>query len=118
MPRIQAKIYAQAMLKLALEKGGLAEASDISYSYDSLLKSYSGVEHAEVVTALPLDEKDKEKLSLQLKEMRGCQVIIDAHTDPTIIGGIKIKIGNMLIDASIRHKLESLRGSLLKGIQQ
>ena len=117
MSQIQAKIYAQAILKLALEKGGLAEASDISYSYDRLLESYNDIEHAEVVTAVPLNEKDKEKLSLQLKEMRGCQVIIDAHTDPTIIGGIKIKIGNMLIDASIRHKLESLRRSLLKDIQ-
>jgi F-type H+-transporting ATPase subunit delta len=117
MSRIQAKIYAQAILNLALEKGGLAEASDISHSYDSLLETYNDIEHAEVVTALPLNKKDEQKLSLQLRKMRGCQVIIDAHTDPTIIGGIKIKIGNMLIDGSIRHKLESLRRSLLENLQ-
>ncbi len=117
MPRIQAEIYAQAILKLALEKGGLSEASDISHSYDRLLEEYNGIEHAEVITALPLSKKDEQQLSLQLSKVRGCQVIIDAQTDPTIIGGIKIKIGNMLIDGSIRHKLESLRRSLLEDIQ-
>ena len=117
MSRMQAEIYAQAMLKLALEKGGLSEASDISASYNSLLEEYNGIEHAEIVTALPLSEKDKQQISVQLSKVRGCQVIVNAQVDPTIIGGMKISLGNTLVDGSIRHKLESLRRSLLDNIQ-
>jgi len=117
MSRIQAKVYAQAILNLALEKGGLVEASDIAHSYDRLLESYNSIEHAEVITAFPLNEKDLQKLSHQLRKVRDHEVIIDAYTDPTIIGGIKIKIGTTMMDGSIRNKLESLRRTLLEDIQ-
>ena len=68
--------------------------------------------HVEVVTALSLDDKDKERLSRQFEEMLGCKVIIDAKVDPSIVGGFKAKIGDMLIDGSIRNRLETLRRSL------
>lgn len=68
--------------------------------------------HAEVVTALRLDGEDKEWLSRQLEQMVGHKVIIDAKVDPSIIGGLKAKIGDMLIDGSIRSRLETLRKSL------
>jgi len=70
--------------------------------------------HAEVVTALPLDGEDKEWLSRQLEEIVGHKVMIDAKVDPSIIGGFKAKIGDMLIDGSIRSKLEALRKSLVE----
>ena len=68
--------------------------------------------HAEVVTALPLDDEDKEWLSNQFGQMMGCKVIIDAKVDPSIVGGFKAKIGDTLIDGSLRSKLEALRKDL------
>lgn len=68
--------------------------------------------HIEVVTALALDNGDKEWLSSQFEEIVGHKVIIEAKVDPSIIGGFKAKIGDMLIDASIRNRLETLRKSL------
>ena len=71
--------------------------------------------HAQVVTAFPLDGEDKEWLSRQLEELVEHKLIIDAKVDPSIIGGFKAKIGDTLIDASIRSKLEALRRSLVEG---
>jgi F-type H+-transporting ATPase subunit delta len=65
-----------------------------------------------VVTALPLEGEDKEWLSRQLEEIVGHKVMIDAKVDPSIIGGFKAKIGDTLIDGSIRSRLETLRKSL------
>jgi F-type H+-transporting ATPase subunit delta len=97
---------------LLLSKGRLRIAGDISKEYDRLVDAYYGVEHAEIVTALPLDEVDRERISKQLGALTGRKVIIDAQTDPSIVGGFRAKIKDMLIDASTRHKLETLRRSL------
>ena len=87
-------------------------AGDISHHYDRLLDAYHGVEHAEVVTALPLDEGYKKRISRQLGEIMGRTIVIDAEVDPSVVGGFVAKIGDTLIDGSLRGKLEALRKSL------
>jgi len=98
---------------LLVGKGILGIAGDVSREYDRLLDAHRGIEHAEVVTALSLDEKDKERISSQLGDMVNRKVIIDTVVDSSVIGGFKAKIGDMLIDASVRSKLEILRKSLV-----
>lgn len=99
---------------LLIRRGRLGMVDDISREYDRLLDAYHGTEHAEVITAVPLDEEDKEMLSRQLGEIMGRKVVIDARVDPSIVGGFRAKIGDMLIDGSIRNKLEALRKSLVE----
>jgi len=91
----------------------LGTAGNVSREYDRLLDAYHGIEHAEVVTALSLDEKDKERISSQLGEMVNREVIVDAVIDSSVIGGFTAKIGDMLIDGSVRNRLEVLRKSLI-----
>jgi len=98
---------------LLVGKGILGIAGDISREYDRLLDTHRGIEHAEVLTALSLDEKDKQRLSSKLGELVRRKVIVDARVDPAIIGGFKAKVDDMLIDASVRNRLESLRKSLV-----
>jgi F-type H+-transporting ATPase subunit delta len=98
---------------LLVGKGILGIAGDISREYDRLLDAHQGIEHAEVVTALSLDEGDKQRLSSKLGELVRRKVIVDARVDPAIIGGFKAKVDDMLIDASVRNRLESLRKSLV-----
>ncbi len=97
---------------LLVSRGILEIVGDISRQYDHLLDAHRGIEHAEVFTALPLDEEDKQRLSSKLGKMVGREVIIDARVDPAVIGGFKARIGDMLIDGSLRNKLEALRKSL------
>jgi F-type H+-transporting ATPase subunit delta len=98
---------------LLVGKGILGIAGDISREYDRLLDAHRGIEHAEVLTALSLDEGDKQRLSSKLGELVRRKVIVDARVDPAIIGGFKARVDDMLIDASVRNRLESLRKSLV-----
>ena len=98
---------------LLMSRGRLRIAGNISQQYALLLDAHYGIEHAEVVTALKLDNEDKERLSRRLGKMTGRKVIIDAQVDPSVVGGFRAKVGDMLIDGSIRSRLESLRKSLV-----
>ena len=101
------------LARLLVGKGILGIAGDISREYDRLLDAHRGIEHAEVLTALSLDEGDKQRLSSKLGELVNREVIVDARVDPAIIGGFKARVDDMLIDASVRNRLESLRKSLI-----
>ena len=92
----------------------LGTAGNVSREYDRLLDAYHGIEHAEVVTALSLDEKDKERISSQLGKMVNRKVIVDAVVDSSVIGGFTAKIGDMLIDGSVRNRLDALRRNLVE----
>jgi F-type H+-transporting ATPase subunit delta len=99
---------------LLMNRGRLRLVNKISQEYDRLLDAYYGVERAEVATALPLDDEDKERLSRQLGEIMGRKIVIDAQIDPSIIGGFIARVGDTLIDGSIRNRLEALRKSLVE----
>ena len=100
------------LASLLVSRGILEIAGDISREYDHLLDAHRGIEHAEVLTALPLDEEDKKRLSSKLGKIVGREIIVDARVDPSVIGGFKARIGDMLIDGSLRNKMEALRESL------
>ena len=99
---------------LLVHKDRLGIAGDISQQYDRLLDTYYGVEHVEVITALPLDDEERERISNQFGKIIGRKVIIDAQVDPYIVGGIKARIGDTLIDGSVKSKLGALRKSLVE----
>jgi F-type H+-transporting ATPase subunit delta len=99
---------------LLAHKGRLGIAGDVSQQYDKLLDTYYGVEHVEVITALPLSDEDRERISSRFGEITGHKVIIDAQVDPSIVGGIKARIGDTLIDGSVKSKLGALRKSLVE----
>lgn len=92
----------------------LGTAGNVSREYDRLLDAYHGIEHAEVVTALSLDAKNKERISNQLGKMVNRKVIVDAVVDSSVIGGFKAKIGDILIDGSVRNRLDALRRNLVE----
>jgi len=98
---------------LLMSRGRLKIIGNVFRQYERLLDTHHGVEHAEVATTLPLDDEDKARLALRLGEMVGHKIIIDAQTDPSIIGGFRARIGDMLIDGSIHNTLESLKKSLI-----
>jgi F-type H+-transporting ATPase subunit delta len=56
---------------LLVHKDKLGIAGDISHQYDRLLDTYHGIEHIEVITALPLDDEDKERISSRFKAITG-----------------------------------------------
>ena len=100
------------MAYLLISKGKFRSAEQIADSYERLLDDYYGIKHAEIITAIPLDDKDKKKLTNNLETMLGGKVSISLRVDPNIIGGFIAKIDGSLIDGSIHNKLELLKKSI------
>ncbi len=100
--------------RFLVAKGRVGIAEQITAEYGHLVDAYYGIEHAEVTTAIPLGDEDKEMLSGQLASMMNKQVVLSTKVDPDIIGGIIARIGGRLIDGSIRSKLANLRKGLVE----
>jgi len=99
---------------LLVHKDRLGIAGDISQQYDRLLDTHRGVEHVAVITALPLDDDGRKRISSRFEQMIGRRVVIDAQVDPSVVGGIKARISDTLIDGSVKSKLEALKKSLVE----
>ncbi|MBW1721432.1 MAG: ATP synthase F1 subunit delta [Deltaproteobacteria bacterium] len=102
-------------LFLLLEKkriGGIEEIADL---YQKLEDELAGVARAEVFSPKPLKEEAQAKLKKTLGELTSKDVKIDVKEDSSLIGGIVVKIGDLVIDGSIKAQLEGLRESLKRG---
>lgn len=96
-------------------KDRLALIDDIADEYQAQVDSYRGVEGteiAEVTTAVPIDNDYQLKLAQRITEIIGKPVVLKPKVDPKIIGGVVIRVGDKLIDGSVRTKLAALRKEL------
>ena len=106
---------AMNLVYLLVTRGGLSMAGDIADEYQRLLDSYRGIEQAEVITAVPLDDKDKKRLEERLAAVVGKKVVLKPRVDSSLIGGIIARIGGKLLDGSTHSKLMALRNELASG---
>jgi F-type H+-transporting ATPase subunit delta len=101
------------LICLLMSRGKLKIIGNVAEHYTRLLDAHKGIERADIITALPLDDEEINILARQLGEIVGHTIIVDARTDPSVIGGFRARIGDVLIDGSIHNKLESLRQNLI-----
>lgn len=102
------------LIYLLVARRRLRLINQIVFEYELLVDAYRGIEHAEVTTAIPLDEGDRKRLSERLAAITERQIVLATKVDPNVIGGFVARIGDRLIDGSIRNKLNSLRKSLIE----
>ena len=100
-------------LLFLLSKGRLENILGINNQYDELLKEKEGLVDARVITASSLDERSSASLKEKMEKNTGKKVNLIFKLDPDIIGGIKVIVGNQIIDHSIRTELDKLRENLL-----
>jgi F-type H+-transporting ATPase subunit delta len=101
------------LICLLMRRGKLKIIGKVAEHYNRLLDAHNGIERADIITALPLNDEETNILARRLGEIVGHTIIVDARTDPSVIGGFRARIGDVLIDGSIHNKLESLRHSLI-----
>ena len=99
---------------LLVSKNRLGLLSDIVSEYELLLDAHQGREHAEVTTAISLKDKDKRTLQQKLSTAREKEVVLDTRVDSEIVGGMVVRIGDRLIDGSVRTRLDRLRKGLIE----
>ncbi len=100
-------------LMLLLVARGKADIIDeIADEYRRRLNRHRGIEEAEVRTAVPIDEDEKEKVARYLESMMGKKIIIKTIVDTDVIGGVVVRAGGKLLDASTRSRLLKLKREL------
>ena len=83
--------------------------------YVALANEARGIVEAEVTSATPLDEDQGARLVSKLSQTLGKTVQLSKQVDPSVIGGLLVRIGDKVIDGSIRGQLAALRERLLEG---
>jgi F-type H+-transporting ATPase subunit delta len=92
----------------------LADLPQMIRAFGQLTAAHRGEVSAEVTTAHPLDADQLAALKAQLKSRVGRDVAVQTKVDPAILGGLVVKLGSQLIDASIRTRLNTL-ATAMKG---
>lgn len=95
-------------LGVLARNGRKGELAQVIRLFRRLASEHRGETTAEVVSAHPLSDGQIAALKTQLKARAGRHVAIDARTDPTILGGLIVKLGSQMIDASLKTKLNRL----------
>lgn len=103
---------ARNLARLLVERGRLALLTEVLAEYDRLADRASGVVRAEVVAAVPVDRALEESIAGALTARLGGEVQTVVKQDPEILGGLVIRIGDRVIDASVRARLQQLQASL------
>tara|TARA_B100000519_G_scaffold196563_1_gene203059 strand:- start:59 stop:616 length:558 start_codon:yes stop_codon:yes gene_type:complete len=130
-PVISRDVQAKAMAAL-LDKLGVSELTkktvgllsqkrrlfalpDVIDSYLSMLSAHKGEVTAQVTSASELKKEQIEAVTGALKEVVGATVKVDLKVDPAVLGGLVVKVGSRVFDASLRTKLQKLELAM-KGV--
>ena len=103
------------LVYLLVTRGRLGMVGDIADEYQRLLDGYRGIEPAEVATAIPLGDEDRQRLIEQLSAIIGKKVVLKPEVDPGVVGGVVARVGGKLLDGSTRGKLMALKRELAGG---
>jgi len=99
-------------LLLLIEKGRAAELEEITREFESLVAAEQKRLAVDLTTAYELSDDDAKQILAQIEKQSGRQVEATRTVDPDLIGGFVLRAGSMLVDASVRGRLERLRQDL------
>ena len=105
----------RSFLILLFNKGRIPYLRQIATNYNKLADELRGIVRANLVSAAELSDDKFEEIRNALSKMTGKDVVLDAEQDPSIIGGVVTKIGDLVLDGSIKTQLENMRESLKRG---
>jgi len=102
-----------SFLLLLIEKERVGLLSDIAREFEKFLEEHKGIIKAKVITAVHIDQDYKNRLIEKLQGLTGKKIELIQRIDPRIIGGIIVHLNFMVIDRSIRSRLENLKHDLM-----
>jgi F-type H+-transporting ATPase subunit delta len=105
----------KSFLMLLFDKGRIGFLREICEFYKKLADELKGVVHATLISATQLSEEATEKIRQGLAKKTGKDIILDVEQDSALIGGIITKIGDLVLDGSVKTQLFNMRESLKRG---
>ena len=85
--------------------------------YQRLLDAHRGIDQAEIVSAIPLDDQQRQRIIEVLKGITGNEVRLTSRVEPQILGGFVARVGDRVIDGSTRSKIGVMRRELVERLR-
>ncbi len=102
-------------LELLIEKHRMPAIFRIRRYYDTLWERKHHILPVQIATAVPLGDGVASKLGKEIEKSTGQKIELTESVDPQLLGGIVVRVGNSILDASIRNRLENLRKAVARG---
>jgi F-type H+-transporting ATPase subunit delta len=99
-------------LKVLTANRRLFAVSDVIRAFRALVAKFRGEATAEVTVAEQLNDRNLDALKTALKSVTGKDVALNVKVDPSIIGGLVVKLGSRMVDSSLRTKLNSIKHAM------
>jgi len=113
--RLELSAVMKSFLLLLFDKGRMGFVSNINDFYQKFADELKGVARASLVSATELSAEAVEKIRSALSKKTGNDIILEVEQDPSLIGGIVTRIGDLVLDGSIKTQLLNMRESLKRG---
>ncbi len=103
------------LLGLMLRRGRIQELPRLAAEFSRLDDERQGIARASVTSTLPLEPDEVSALKERLASSTDRRVELDLNVDPELLGGLVVRLGDLLVDGSVRSRLERLRNRLVSG---
>jgi len=103
---------ARNLVQVLIQNGRLELLPYICTLYEELRREHEGVLEVRIVTALPMSDDQVRELVTRLEAKHQRKVSAKVDTDPNLIGGVRLLIGDKVIDATVRGKLDAMAAAL------
>ena len=100
-------------LESVVQRGRQGKLREMSSAYETLVDRHLNRVHASVTTAHAVDPELARSIAATLSALVGMEVLPHFHTDPRLLGGMLVRVGDRVLDGSLRRRLLSLRFSML-----
>jgi F-type H+-transporting ATPase subunit delta len=105
--------YTLNLIKLLIDKNRIFVLSRIADHYRELLNKKRNISTAQIITAVEIDEYTRNRIREKLENMFNQTINIETLTDKEIIAGMIVRVGDKIIDGSIKTKLENMKKQLI-----
>jgi F-type H+-transporting ATPase subunit delta len=96
-------------LKLIAERHRMPAIFRMRKEFDDLWREENKLLEVRITSAVPLDDDIVKSIGSRIEDQTGRRIDLDANVDPDAIGGLVLRVGNLVMDASVRGRLERLR---------
>jgi len=103
---------ARNLMLLLIENKRIVVLSQISQLFEQLRAQHEGVLEAKIVSAFAMENRQLKKLVEDLEQKFKRKIEAQVSIDPELIGGVKVEVGDEILDASVRGKLEAMAVAL------
>jgi F-type H+-transporting ATPase subunit delta len=102
------------LLRAVIDNQRLAVLPEIAQQFHQLVSARSGVADARVVSAYPLDDTELSDLTQALERRFARKLKARVEVDPSLIGGIRVEVGDEVLDSSVKARLEQMKAALTR----